>query len=181
MKIAVLLFAFVLYGSFIWAALGFFKTGNPGSRFGRNLVSILGGIAVLVCLGALADSDWHNVPQQWFGVALQSMSLGLFWWAVVSVRSQPLDFAFSNRQPVQLVSRGPYRYWRHPFYASYSFGWLSAALIAQSIWPLVVTVVMACLYLKAALAEERSFLASAMASEYRDYRSRAKLILPWIV
>lgn len=124
--------AAITYASFIWAAMFFFKTGNSGSKRGKLLIGLMGFASVLICIAALLQSIWQQLPTQRLGVALLLLSFAVFWWAIQTVRRVPLDFAFSTRAPDRLVTQGPYAYWRHPFYASYSFGWLGAALIAQS-------------------------------------------------
>lgn len=173
--------ATITYASFIWAAMFFFKTGNSGSKRGKLLIGLMGFMSVLICIAALFQSTWQQLPIQWLGVALLLLSFTVFWWAIRTVRRAPLDFAFSTRAPDRLVTQGPYAYWRHPFYASYSFGWLGAALIAQSVWPLVVTVAMGFVYFRAALSEERNFKAGVLGNEYQRYSTKSKLLIPWII
>jgi protein-S-isoprenylcysteine O-methyltransferase Ste14 len=173
--------ATVTYASFVWAAMCFFKTGNSGSKRGKLLIGLMGFASVLICIAALLQSTWQQLPMQWLGVALFLLSFAVFWWAIGTVRSAPLDFAFSTRPPHRLVTRGPYAYWRHPFYASYSFGWLGAALVAQSVWPLVVTVAMGFVYWRAALSEERNFKSGELGNQYQRYSEKSKLLIPWII
>jgi protein-S-isoprenylcysteine O-methyltransferase Ste14 len=173
--------ATITYASFIWAAMFFFKTGNLGSKRGKLLIGLLGFVSVLICIAALLESTWQQLPMQWLGVALLLLSFAVFWWAIRTVRSAPLDFAFSIRPPDRLVTQGPYAYWRHPFYASYAFGWLGAALIAQSVWPVVVTVAMGSVYFRAALSEERNFKSGELGNEYQRYSEKSKLLIPWVI
>ena len=181
MKAASIALATVTYASFIWAALFFFKTGNSGSKRGKVLIGLMGFASVLVCMAALLQCTWQALPTQWMGVTLLLLSFALFWWAIRTVSNTPLDFAFSTRAPDRLVTQGPYAYWRHPFYASYSFGWLGAAFIAQSVWPLFVTIAMAFVYCRAALSEERNFKSGELGDEYQRYSEKSKLIVPWVI
>ena len=173
--------AAITYASFIWAAMYFFRTGNSGSKRGKVLIGLMGFVSVLVCMAALLKCTWQTLPMQWIGVTLLMLSLAIFWWAIRTVSSAPLDFAFSTRPPDRLVTRGPYAYWRHPFYASYSFGWLGAALVAQNVWPLLVTVAMGSVYCRAALSEERNFKSGELRTEYQRYSKKSKLLVPWLL
>jgi protein-S-isoprenylcysteine O-methyltransferase Ste14 len=173
--------AAMTYASFIWAAMFFFKTGNSGSTRGKVWIALMGFVSVLVCMAALLQCTWQALPMQWIGVTLLLLSFTIFWWAIRTVSSAPLDFAFSTRAPDRLVTQGPYAYWRHPLYASYSFGWLSAALVAQSVWPLVVTIAMGFVYIRAALSEERNFKSGELGNEYQRYSRKSKLLIPWVI
>lgn len=181
MKTLSIALAIITYASFIWAAVFFFKAGNSGSKRGKLLIGLMGFASVLVCIAALLQSSWQQLLTQWLGVALLLLSFTVFWWAIHTVRTAPLDFAFSTRTPDRLVTQGPYAYWRHPFYASYSFGWLGAALVAHSAWPIFVTVAMGFLYWRAASSEERIFKSGEFGNEYRRYSAKSKLLIPWIV
>ena len=181
MKTASIALAAITYASFIWAALFFFKTGNSGSKRGKVLIGLMGFASVLVCMAALLQCTWQELPTQWIGVTVLLLSFAIFWWAIRTVSNTPLDFAFSTRAPDRLVTHGPYVYWRHPFYASYSFGWLGAAQIAQSVWPFVATVVMGFVYLRAALSEERNFKSGVLGNEYKRFSKNSKLLIPWVL
>lgn len=181
MKTISVALAVMTYASFVWAALFFFKTGNSGSKRGKVLIGLMGLVSVLVCMAAILQSEWQQRLSQWLGVALLLFSFAIFWWAIRTVSSTPLDFAFSTREPDRLVTQGPYSYWRHPFYTSYSLGWLGAALVAQSVWPLFVTAAMGFVYYRAALMEERNFKSSELGHEYEHYSQKSKLLIPWVL
>ena len=80
--------------------------------------------------------------------------------------------------PAHLMTTGPYRVVRHPFYCSYLLVWL-AGLVATAKWWLALTVaIMVAIYLRAARFEERKFLDSALARHYRDYQARTGQLVP---
>ncbi len=87
--------------------------------------------------------------------------------------------------PVTLPWRGAeaegFPCWRHPLYVSYWFGWLGASLVAQSVWPLIVAVVMGFVYFRTALMEERNFKSAELGDEYVRYSKRSKLLIPWVI
>lgn len=181
MKTLSIALATITYASFIWAAMFFFKTGNSGSKRGKLLIGLMGFASVVVCIVSLFYSTWQHSPTQWLGGALLLLAFTMFWWTIHTVRRAPLDFAFSTRAPDRLVTQGPFAYWRHPFYASYSFGWFGAALITQSVWPIVVTVAMGFVYFRAALSEERHFRSGNLSDAYRRYSAKSKLLIPWLI
>jgi protein-S-isoprenylcysteine O-methyltransferase Ste14 len=85
---------------------------------------------------------------------------------------------FSGDVPQHLVERGPYRRVRNPFYVSYFLCYL-AGLAGTASWPLAVPfVVLLAAFTGAARHEERKFLASPLAAEYRAYMRRAGRFLP---
>lgn len=93
-------------------------------------------------------------------------------------RRRLLSVAFSEDVPEHLVLWGPYRYVRHPYYASYCMTWLAGfaatgnALIAGTFLLMLV------LYMWAARFEERKFLNSSYAAAYEHYRCTTGMFLP---
>jgi protein-S-isoprenylcysteine O-methyltransferase Ste14 len=136
------------------------------------------GITALVCatlqIGALEDRPpWQ--PQAAF--ALYAASALLFWWAVAVTRGQ-LAACGQGYISTRIITRGPYRWIRHPFYTAYNLTWI-AGFVSSGWWPLApIAILMAFLYERAARDEERGFLAGALAAEYREYRQRAGRYLP---
>lgn len=172
------LLAAITYGAFIWAALFFFRTGNAGSLKGKRVVSALGLLAVVLCLWSIWQAPWHGSSAQLAACAMLAAASGLFWWSISTLRRRPLDFALSDQLPQQLVKSGPYRYWRHPLYVSYTLGWLAAAPASGQAWALAVPLIMGGVYAVAMTREEAQFAQSVFASDYAEYRQRAKLLIP---
>ena len=80
--------------------------------------------------------------------------------------------------PVHLVTWGPYRFVRHPFYASYLLSFIAAVLYA----PTFLTV-SAWLYATIAVSltargEERRLCASPLGDEYREYMQTTGRFFP---
>jgi protein-S-isoprenylcysteine O-methyltransferase Ste14 len=167
------------YGSFIWAATRFFRTGNSGANFGKRLFGVAGLIATIVCCWGVwtAPSVWSR-PLAWLGIALNALALLIFWWAIFTVKAQPLDFAFSDASPRTFASTGPFAHWRHPFYTSYTYAWAAAALVSSQAWISGVALLMGVLYALAARKEEALFLESSHADAYRRYKAKTGWLLP---
>jgi protein-S-isoprenylcysteine O-methyltransferase Ste14 len=111
-------------------------------------------------------------------MALYLGALGLFWWALSANRAKPLSAVFSPDLPIHLTQAGPYRFIRHPFYASYLLTWVAGVIASGYPWLLLTVVVMGIIYLRAAQTEERKFSASPLARQYEFYRSRTGLFTP---
>lgn len=112
------------------------------------------------------------------GAGLYLLACALFSWAACSVRGRHFRLAYVPNTPNAVFTGGPYRWFRHPLYLSYTLAWIAGAVAAMSI-PLLITVAaMVTFYVGAAYREERQMLRSAAADEYRAYRRQAGVLLP---
>jgi protein-S-isoprenylcysteine O-methyltransferase Ste14 len=110
----------------------------------------------------------------WAGFGL---SLGIFVWALYTHREFRLHRAFYEVSPERLVSSGPYRFVRHPFYLSYLLTYLGAAVLTAHVAVVISLCVMLGIYVAAARLEERLFLEGPWREEYRAYRARTGMFL----
>lgn len=116
---------------------------------------------------------------RWSGaLALLVLSAGLFAWTVGATRRTPPTLAFDTDQPAFLLRHGPYRLVRHPFYLSYLLYWTGTAMAFGGPWPWLTPAVMAAVYWRAAMLEERKFRRSDLAAAYETYRAQAGLFWP---
>ena len=102
----------------------------------------------------------------------------MFWWAIKASTAGNLSAIFSPDAPARLVEEGPYRFIRHPLYCSYILTWTAGLIATAQPWLLVTVLVMAVIYLRAAIQEEQKFFHSPLATAYRSYRTRTGLIIP---
>lgn len=151
----------------------FRRLGKPSRAM--LLTALLAVASTVLQVGAL----WrHPVRLPLAAFALYAISAALFWWAVAVTRGK-LAACGQGYVSVEIVRKGPYRYVRHPFYAAYNLTWV-AGYAATGWWPLAASaVLMGAIYDRFARQEELSFLNSALAAEYRDYRRRTGKYLPW--
>jgi protein-S-isoprenylcysteine O-methyltransferase Ste14 len=82
--------------------------------------------------------------------------------------------------PDRLITTGPYRWVRHPFYVAYIIGALAPAVGVQHPFIIVVSAIMIALVVVAARREERVWLASPKADAYRDYQKRTGMFIPFV-
>lgn len=83
--------------------------------------------------------------------------------------------------PVHIVTYGPYRWVRHPFYASFILLVVGAALIARDVITLGALPLGLLSLDWTARAEEKKLLASSLGDEYGAYRERTGRFVPRLV
>lgn len=148
-------------------------TGLP---FFMSAAAIAGGRYQLL-------AQWQRLPDTPFSAAaalLVLASVTLIGWTVGSHRVPLALWHQDNDAPVQVVSWGPYRYVRHPFYVSFVMTQLAAFLAfphASTALGFVYTIVALSL---TARREESRLLASSMGTEYRSYMIRTGRLLPGV-
>ncbi len=160
---------------YIWSLRAHFD--SPSMQAGARITSLLVvGITVLILiLTFLVDQPlWVQVV----GLAVQVLSLVLFWSAIRASRNARLRFAFDPEGPRSLVTEGPYAYVRHPFYVSYILFWLGWAFATWTVWPFIPVAVLIGVYVYAARMEERLFAGTDMSSAYAEYRQRTGFLWP---
>lgn len=172
------LIAFICcFGSFIWAIKSHFRVIEK-TPFGTQLIKVVGGILTLIHLIALLQPNGAQGTMAAVALILFCTSFALFWICIRVNREKPFSVAFSADQPEHLMTHGPYRYIRHPFYASYSLGWIASIIATGQPWLLLSLLVMGTIYYRAAAAEERKFASSNLAAVYADYRRRTGMFIP---
>lgn len=82
--------------------------------------------------------------------------------------------------PERLITEGPYRWVRHPFYLSYMIGALAPAVAVQNPFVIVISLMMIAMVVVAAFREERVWLASPKADAYREYQRHTGMFLPFL-
>jgi protein-S-isoprenylcysteine O-methyltransferase Ste14 len=122
----------------------------------------------------------RDVPDGWqaVGIGLFAAALALFWWAVAAHgRTRPYT-AFAHDPPGRLVTGGPYRYVRHPFYTAYLIGWVAGSAVTACLELLATAAWMFAIYYTAAVREERVIRASALSAAYESYCRTAGRFVP---
>jgi len=162
--------------SFGWGVLRFFQ--KPAGLSPRAaLVATLGMIFAVwnaLAIAAAAAGPWSRAA----GLVLLLISTTLFWRTVSACASARLTAIFEPDLPQCLVRRGPYRFVRHPFYASYTLFWFAGWIASGSILSFAAATIMLAIYVAAARREERKFEDSSLADAYARYRLSAGLLLP---
>ncbi|MGH9149213.1 MAG: methyltransferase family protein, partial [Acidimicrobiales bacterium] len=117
-------------------------------------------------------------PARLAGIMVAAGAIALLWWTVGSHRARLALWHQDDDAPVEIVTWGPYRLVRHPFYTSFLSALAAGALVA----PHAVTAAPALFGLVAltltARREERRLAASHLGAQYRAYLGRTGRFLP---
>ena len=162
-------------GQYVWSMRAHFQL--QGMSPGAMVISAV-VIATALFFLAILWIQSQPVPAKLAGLAVELASSVLFWWAIVTSRRARLHFAFAPDNPHSLLTDGPYRYIRHPFYSSYIIFWIGWGIATWSIWAVVPVAGITVLYVVAALGEEKKFSRTLLAGDYQAYRGRAGLFWP---
>ncbi len=164
-----------IFAQHVLALRGHFASTSMSSGAKAISAGALASLAIMLLLLFPGDQP---LLAQLAGLAVMAASLVLFRAAVTASRAARLRFAFDNDLPDQLVTLGPYRTIRHPFYTSYLVYWAGWAIGVWSVWAVLPWAIMAALYTIAARHEERLLSDSGMGAAYAEYRQRTGLFWP---
>jgi len=119
--------------------------------------------------------DWPFVV----GIVLIAAGIGLRAWSIASL-GRFFQYRIRVQPGHQVVTRGPYRYVRHPSYTGIALVLAGIALACDDVWALPVVVVLggAGLYVRIR-AEERQ-LTKALGTEYEQFAAGRKRLVPGV-
>ena len=175
LDIALTVLGLVTVGSYAVMGRGHFQSRSM--PLGANLISLAALLSLAIYIWLLWATDAPTIAQL-AAVIIGALGLWLFFRTIAASRDRGLHFAFDPDNPVSLVTSGPYRVVRHPFYTSYLIFWVAMTLGAWSVWGIAVLVLLTAMYTVAARTEEAKFAATPMAGEYAEYRKRAGMFWP---
>ncbi|WAN70258.1 isoprenylcysteine carboxylmethyltransferase family protein [Moorena producens JHB] len=112
------------------------------------------------------------------GLSIYIISLVLFWWTVKTTKDKPLSLCYSDDLPNHIITTGPYKLIRNPFYTSYLLCVLAGVFVTNNLWLLITVVVIFVPYYQVARQEEGKFLASSFAADYKVYKENTGMFLP---
>ena len=164
------------YISFIWAAKFLFQVKDKSSRLGRNIISLLGLISIM----AQSYSVYFYASNKisiYIASIIFTIAAITFWSAVKITFQKPFDFLLSKNEPQSLITKGPYKYIRHPFYTSYMLAWLAGIIASESIYSLI-SLSLIPIYILAAINEELNFERNNFSLQYLKYKKNTGMFLP---
>jgi protein-S-isoprenylcysteine O-methyltransferase Ste14 len=142
--------------------------------------SLLATMLLVVCvvLLLLRHSLFAANP---IGIALQALAALLMLWARITFGLRSFH-ATANPTAGGIVTAGPYRYWRHPIYASVLlFMW--AGILAHRASPTLIDLALGALATAMTIVRvraEEQLLRAAM-PEYAAYADRTKRFIPFVL
>lgn len=165
------------FGAFIIGAFAIFERKDMDQ--GRlRVVSYLILLLMIGSVAALLISKNITTYFFAFGLIPTLLSTVLFFQCYKIVRNQKLTPVYSKDCPSFILQKGPYKYIRHPFYASYILTFLGSAIAANVWWSYSITGLIFYLYHEASQAEEKKFAKSSLSSEYQAYRKSTGRFTP---
>jgi protein-S-isoprenylcysteine O-methyltransferase Ste14 len=143
-------------------------------------IGLLLWLSVFAYLINPAWMAWSSLPlsagTRWAGAAVYVLGIGLLSWTLPSLGTNLTDTVVTRRGHT-LVTYGPYRWVRHPFYDAGALLMLSFALIAANWFVLIATVIVFTLLAIRTKTEEEKLVAR-FGEPYRAYRERTGRFLP---
>jgi protein-S-isoprenylcysteine O-methyltransferase Ste14 len=142
-----------------------------------GIATMLGLVAYMINPAWMA---WSTMPVpvwlRWIGVALGALGGSLLVWTLRSIGKNLTDTVVTRREHT-LVTKGPYRWVRHPFYDAVALSVTANALVAAN-WFLLAggILTLALIVLRTGREEER--LIARFGDAYREYMGRTGRFLP---
>jgi protein-S-isoprenylcysteine O-methyltransferase Ste14 len=178
MKVVAFLLALACVASFAWARKAFFRrTGATRQRRGGlgPLGTVWGALSLVVV--GLSDVE-RGSPSGWIAIVGFLASLLLFWLTVSIYRQGAPAIASTAEVPATVVTDGPYKVVRHPFYVAYMLYWFAIPVYARNTFVLIPALILFWLYYRTAREEERAIMQSGLRCIYVDYRRRVGMFFP---
>jgi protein-S-isoprenylcysteine O-methyltransferase Ste14 len=137
-------------------------------------------IAVFLIAGVLRYGSLavHSMTLEVIGAVLFACGIALAIWARLHL-GRNWGMPMSQRAEPELVTSGPYRFVRHPIYTGLLTAMLGTALVNNLLGLIVVAALVAYFYYSG-MVEERN-LASTFPETYPEYRSRTKMLIPFLL
>lgn len=169
------------------AAIGFFAAGltlyferaprPPWVLFVHYLSLALALLSFLGVLLLPARSDtWVAVA-----IVMYTGAIAIFLSAIESAKRTRLQRSFVDYPlPDRLITSGPYKWVRHPFCSGYLLGALAGPVGIDHRAMFLVAAPLVVISILAAVREEQVWLAGPRAAEYREYRRRTGMFIPFI-
>ena len=120
----------------------------------------------------------HNVILGAIGAVLFACGIGLAVWARLHL-GRNWGMPMTQRAEPELITSGPYRFVRHPIYSGLLIAMLGTALVNNLLGLIVVAVLIAYFYY-CGTVEERN-LGATFPTAYPEYRSRTKMLIPFLL
>jgi protein-S-isoprenylcysteine O-methyltransferase Ste14 len=156
-------------------------TGKESVRGGwRARLTGVSAVAVFVIAGVLRGGSLavHSLILAAIGALLFVCGIALAVWARLHL-GRNWGMPMTQRAEPELVTSGPYRFVRHPIYTGLLTAMLGTALVNNLIGLIVVAALVGYFYY-CGTVEERN-LTATFPKTYPDYRSRTKMLIPFLL
>jgi protein-S-isoprenylcysteine O-methyltransferase Ste14 len=146
----------------------------------RSRLTGVSAIGVIVIIWAFRGGSLavHDVALAAVGTLLFAGGLGLAVWARLHL-GRNWGMPMTQRAEPELITSGPYRFIRHPIYTGLLTAMLGTALV-NNLLGLIVVVVLVGYFYYSGTVEERNLVAT-FPTAYPEYRSRTKMLIPFLL
>lgn len=152
------------------------KTKSEHPQILKNLLSILGFLLAAVSLIGLIYIH-HLFARRPYLIAVQVAAGLLMIWARKTFGLRSFHAAASTTEG-SLVTTGPYRYWRHPIYASIIYFVWAGQVHAPGAVPLTLAALGSLGLFVRMLIEERFLIQTY--PDYSGYAKKARRLIPFV-
>ena len=186
--------ALALAGFFVLLPIGLYyrlKSRVAGESLDRRqegtfILATLRPLGLTYWVGMIAymvnpsSMTWSSMPipawARWMGAALAPLGAGLLVWTFRTLGPNLTDTVVTRRSHT-LVTRGPYRFIRHPFYDSAAVLVVATSLMMAN-WFVLLTGALVFVLLAVRSRTEEDQLLARFGDSYRAFRSRTGRFLP---
>jgi protein-S-isoprenylcysteine O-methyltransferase Ste14 len=146
----------------------------------RTRLTGVSAIGVFLIAGVLRNGSLvvHSVVLAAIGTLLFALGIALAVWARLHL-GRNWGMPTTQRAEPELVTSGPYRFVRHPIYTGLLTAMLGTALV-NSLLGLIVVAVLVAYFYYCGTVEERN-LTATFPTGYPEYRSRTKMLIPFLL
>jgi len=167
------------------------RAAASGERISRNdegvvfamvlrLAGAILGVSAILYLVAPSTVHWGALPLptwlRWCGAVAGAGCLLLLYWTLTSLGENLTDTVVTRVQAI-LVTHGPYRWVRHPYYVSAGLLMASVSLLAAN-WLIGVGSLVVLMLLAIRTPKEEQMLIERFGDEYRDYMAKTGRFFP---
>jgi len=147
--------ALLVLSSYVWGNRSFFNKDHeqPTIFYLTNPMGILTAIVIVWKVFAIRN-DSMLVPL--FADTLLIASLSLYWMALRTHKIK-LTYSFVDDTPTHIVTSGPYKNVRHPFYTSYLITYLAVSIYTLDLFVIGLSIFWVVFYYWASYFEEKKF------------------------
>ena len=146
----------------------------------RTRLAGVSAVGVFVIAGVLRGGSLavHSVTLAAAGAVLFACGIALAVWARLHL-GRNWGMPMTQRAEPELITSGPYRYVRHPIYTGLLTAMAGTALVDNLLGLIVVAVLTAYFYYSGTV-EERN-LTATFPTAYPEYKSRTKMLIPFLL
>lgn len=164
-----------------WAQRTLGEAGRRFYRLGYNIFSIISFAPILWLMAVLPDRVLYRIPAPWIYLSLAGQFAAVVLLVVGVLQTDTLSFVglrqlFEGKErSSRLVTRGLYRWVRHPLYTSgLLFVWLTPVMSQNTL----IVIIAATVYIVIGAVFEERKLAREFGAAYVGYKAVTPMLIP---